>query len=198
MDTIVWTVIGTIAAILTSFGFVPQVRKMWKRRSVGDVSIVTFLQFTAGVTLWAIYGVSRGDPVIIGANVVTFVTLSIGLMLFYRYREKKAKGMIHGAVLAAQEIGVDPNLAAREAARGLVRAAAETGADVTEIAKAAVEEAVESTKAPDVQVEAKEVAASVTEGVKEATAEMGDDIVHTVRQAVSDVLARMEAEEESV
>lgn len=198
MNPIIWTVVGITAAILTSFGFVPQVRKMWKRRSVGDVSIVTFFQFTAGVTLWAIYGVSRGDPVIIVANVVTFVTLSIGLILFYRYKEKKAKGMIHGAILAAQEIGVDPNLAAREAARGLVRAAAETGADVAGIAKAAMEEAVKSTKAPAVQVEAKEVAAAVTEGVKEAVAEMGDQVVHTVKQAVSDILAGIETEDEPV
>ena len=41
MDAVVWTVIRTIAAILTSFGFVPQVRKMWRRRSVGDVSVGT-------------------------------------------------------------------------------------------------------------------------------------------------------------
>jgi len=197
MNTIVWTVIGVVAAILTSFGFVPQVRKIWKRRSVGDVSIVTFFQFTAGAILWTIYGVSRSDVVVIGANITSFITVSIGLLLYYRYRDKKAKGMIHGAVLAAQEMGIDPNVAVREAVKGLVRAAAETGANVTEIAKAAMEEAVESTRAPDVQVEAKEVAESVTEGVKEATARMGNDIVLTVSQAVLDILDGVETEEES-
>ena len=126
MDAVVWTVIGMIAAILTSFGFVPQVRKMWRRRSVGDVSVGTFFQFTAGATLWNIYGVSRSDPVVIGANVITFLTVFTGLILFYRYKEKKAKGVIHGTILGAQEIGADPILVVRESARGLIKAAAET------------------------------------------------------------------------
>jgi MtN3 and saliva related transmembrane protein len=197
MNTILWTVVGAVAAVLTSFGFVPQVRKIWKRRSVGDVSIVTFFQFTAGAILWTIYGFSRSDAVVIGANITSFITVSIGLLMYYKYRDKKAKGMIHGAVLAAQEMGIDPNVAAREAVKGLVRAAAETGANVTEIAKAAMEEAVASTRAPDVKLDAREVAASVTEGVKEATARMGNDIVLTVRQAASDILDGVETEEES-
>ena len=91
MDAIVWTMLGTIAAILTSFGFVPQVMKMWRRRSVGDVSKETFFQFTAGVSLWAIYGLSRGDLVLIIANLLTLATLVIGLGLFYRFRTIRAK-----------------------------------------------------------------------------------------------------------
>jgi len=90
MNPIVWTAVGTIAAILTSFGFVPQIRKMWQRRSVDDISIGTFFQFTAGVSLWTIYGVSRADMIIICANLVTLVILIGGLILYYRFRTAKA------------------------------------------------------------------------------------------------------------
>ena len=59
MNEIIWTAVGILAAVLTSFGFVPQVMKMWRSRSVGDVSATTFLKFSVGVTLWGANGISR-------------------------------------------------------------------------------------------------------------------------------------------
>jgi MtN3 and saliva related transmembrane protein len=85
MHFTVWTIIGIIAALLTSFSFVPQVRKMWQHRSAKDVSHVTMFQLMAGCALWLVYGISRQDPVIIGANVVAIGTLLVGLALYYRY-----------------------------------------------------------------------------------------------------------------
>ncbi len=46
---------------------------------------------TAGVTLWGIYGVSLGDLVIIGANVVTLATLIVALTLYYWTRIAMAR-----------------------------------------------------------------------------------------------------------
>jgi MtN3 and saliva related transmembrane protein len=92
-NVLLWTTVGTVAAVPTSFGFVPQVRKIWIRRSVGDVSPVTFFQFTAGAALWALYGLSRNDMVVIGANIVTLATVLAGLALYFRYRQAKAQGL---------------------------------------------------------------------------------------------------------
>lgn len=89
MDGIVWTIVGTCAAVLTSFSFVPQVRKIWRRRSVSDVSNVTMFQLTIGNTLWLVYGIARRDPVIIGANIVAITILIIGLVLYYQFRVKQ-------------------------------------------------------------------------------------------------------------
>jgi len=89
MNSIVWTIIGTVAAALTSFSFVPQVRKIWQRRSVRDVSNVTMFQLTAGNTLWLVYGIGRRDAVIIGANIIAITILIIGLALYYRFRAKE-------------------------------------------------------------------------------------------------------------
>jgi len=89
MDFSFWTIIGIIAALLTSFSFVPQVRKMWRRKSAKDVSNVTMIQMMVGSALWLIYGVSLADYVIISANIVAITTLVIGLMLYYRYDVKE-------------------------------------------------------------------------------------------------------------
>ncbi len=85
MDLTVWTIIGIIAALLTSFSFVPQVRKMWLLKSAKDVSHITMFQLLAGCSLWLIYGISLHDPVIIGANIIGVATLIIALILYYRY-----------------------------------------------------------------------------------------------------------------
>ena len=89
MNSIIWTIVGTAAAALTSFSFVPQVRKIWQRRSARDVSNVTMFQLTIGNTLWLVYGIARRDPVIIGANIVAISILIIGLILYYRFRVKE-------------------------------------------------------------------------------------------------------------
>ncbi len=80
-----WYVIGSVAALLTSFGFAPQVVKMWRTRTVRDVSPVTFLQFIAGSILWMLYGVNARDPIIIAANVVSLVIVLVGLLLYLRF-----------------------------------------------------------------------------------------------------------------
>ena len=87
-----WTITGILAASLTSFGFVPQVRKMLRRKTVGDISPLTMLQLGAGNTLWLVYGIFRDDWVIIGANVVAISIFIAGLWLYYRYRVREAKG----------------------------------------------------------------------------------------------------------
>jgi MtN3 and saliva related transmembrane protein len=88
MDFSLWTIVGIIAAALTSFAFVPQVRKMWRNRSAKDVSNVTMIQLIIGCSLWLVYGISRTDFVIIGANFIGVATLAVGVVLYYRYHVK--------------------------------------------------------------------------------------------------------------
>lgn len=80
--------IGILAAVLTTFGFVPQIIKMLKTRSARDVSIGTFLQFFIGVALWVLYGVYRHDSIIIYANSVTLITLTLAITLYFRFHKK--------------------------------------------------------------------------------------------------------------
>jgi len=83
-----WTIVGIVAALFTSFSYVPQVRKMWVRKSVEDVSHITIYQMGIGCLLWLIYGISLTDFVIIGSNVVAELIIGTALVLYYRYRVK--------------------------------------------------------------------------------------------------------------
>jgi len=80
-----WTLIGASAATLTMFSFVPQIVKSLKTRSVKDVSLITIYQLASGVFLWIIYGILRKDPVIITANIITFISLSTLLYLYFKF-----------------------------------------------------------------------------------------------------------------
>jgi len=79
------TIIGTCAATLTMFSFIPQIARALKTRSVKDVSPITLFQLSAGVLLWIIYGICRADPVIIIANAVTLLSLAVLIFLYFKY-----------------------------------------------------------------------------------------------------------------
>jgi len=52
---------------------------------VKDVSPVTLFQLSTGVLLWMIYGLYRQDPIIIIANAITLISLSILIFLYFKY-----------------------------------------------------------------------------------------------------------------
>jgi len=80
-----WTIIGATAAILTMFSFVPQIFRSLKTQSVKDVSIVTLFQLSAGNFLWLVYGIGRQDLIIIIANVITLITLTVLISLYFKF-----------------------------------------------------------------------------------------------------------------
>ena len=82
-----WTIVGAAAACLTMFGFVPQIVKVLKTRSVKDVSLVMIVQFSLGVSLWMTYGAHLKDQIILVANALTLFSLIILLFLYFRYRK---------------------------------------------------------------------------------------------------------------
>jgi MtN3 and saliva related transmembrane protein len=82
-----WDLLGIAAAMLTTFGFVPQIIKMHKTRSSKDVSIASLYQFSAGVILWTLYGFHIGDVIVIVANIISFLTLVVAIG-FYHYYQK--------------------------------------------------------------------------------------------------------------
>ena len=73
--------IGLAAAALTALSYVPQVRKAWPRHSTDDLSLKMLVALTCGLLLWIVYGISKGDWVIIGSNIVA-ASLSGSVLLF--------------------------------------------------------------------------------------------------------------------
>ncbi len=84
-----WEFVGSAAAILTMFGFVPQILKIHRTQSVADVSPFMLLQFLSGVFLWLLYGMHIGDKILIISNTVSFLSLMIAIGLYIRYKNNK-------------------------------------------------------------------------------------------------------------
>ena len=84
-----WTCIGITAALLTMFGFVPQVVKMRKTRSAEDVSGFTLIQFSIGAALWILYGTHLGDLIIVGANSISLVITLTAFVLYVKLSKDK-------------------------------------------------------------------------------------------------------------
>lgn len=90
MDTINW--IGTLAGILTTIAFIPQVAKTWKTRSAGDISLLMFLLFSGGVLLWLIYGaLLHAVPIIIANGITLSLSASILIMKVRDLRQQRRR-----------------------------------------------------------------------------------------------------------
>ena len=79
------TMIGFVAAFCTTVSYVPQVRKCWQTHSTGDLSLKMILLLAAGISLWVVYGIFRGDMVIVAANSVSL--LFIANLVFFKVKE---------------------------------------------------------------------------------------------------------------
>ncbi|MEB3178549.1 MAG: SemiSWEET transporter [Nostocaceae cyanobacterium] len=80
------TILGLIAATLTTVAFLPQMIKTWQTKSAKDVSFAMLITFITGVALWLIYGILRRDLAIILANTMILIFNCIILSLKIRYR----------------------------------------------------------------------------------------------------------------
>ena len=65
------SLIGSLAAFLTTAAFVPQAYKTIRYRATQDLSLVTFSMLLLGTLLWLVYGFYIGDLPIMVANAVT-------------------------------------------------------------------------------------------------------------------------------
>lgn len=85
-----WELVGWCAALLTMFGFVPQIFKIYRSHSVSDVSLVMLLQFSLGMFLWLLYGLYIQDPILIVSNTISFLTLLVTTGMYMKYRKNGA------------------------------------------------------------------------------------------------------------
>lgn len=82
--------IGSLAAVLTTASFVPQVWKIWRTRNVSGISLFMYAVFTSGVGLWLVYGILLGATPIIVANAITLALALLILGMRIRYRNSAA------------------------------------------------------------------------------------------------------------
>jgi len=81
-------IIGFVAALLTTFAFVPQVVKVWKSKSSKGVSVSMYLVLLLGVFLWGVYGYLIDSMSIMIANTVTGLLQVMILILILMNKNK--------------------------------------------------------------------------------------------------------------
>jgi len=85
-------VIGSVAAVLTTVAFVPQIVRTW-RQGGRDLSYGLLGLYLAGVLLWLVYGLLTGARAVVAANAAAAVMVSVNLAL-------KVRGGSRGAAAA--------------------------------------------------------------------------------------------------
>ena len=73
-------IIGSIAAVLTTVSFVPQVVKVLKERQTAGISLGMYALFTIGVAMWMVYGILIHSPPVWLANGITLALASVVLV----------------------------------------------------------------------------------------------------------------------
>ncbi len=81
------SIIGYVAAFLTTISFLPQVIRVVITKKTEDISRNMYLLLNAGVCFWLAYGFLRLDTPIIIANTITLI-FSLTILIF-KLREKK-------------------------------------------------------------------------------------------------------------
>ena len=77
---------GTLAAVLTTASFLPQVWHTFQTKDVSGISLGMYSVFTTGVACWLVYGLLLGAWPIVVANGITLALASAILLMKLRYR----------------------------------------------------------------------------------------------------------------
>ena len=88
IDGFLLTILGVSAGILILTGWVEQIYKGYKTKSMKDISKFLMMFIAAGSILWLIYGIIVVDIFIIGTNIAAIVLMFIVLVMKKRYDKK--------------------------------------------------------------------------------------------------------------
>lgn len=83
--------IGSMAGFCTTVSLTPQLYKIWRTRSAGDLSLAMFVVFGMGILLWLLFGIGVGSPSVIAANSASLALVIAILILAARYRKARDK-----------------------------------------------------------------------------------------------------------
>lgn len=93
IDGMLLTIIGTLAGVFILSGWVDQIIKGYRTKSLKDVSTYLMVLISAGASLWLIYGFVVNDVYIIGTN-ITAIGLMMAVLSMKRKYDKKNHNLI--------------------------------------------------------------------------------------------------------
>ncbi len=84
-----WKIIGIIAAICTTSGFIPQIIRGMRTKRLDDISPVMYMLLIFGLALWLSYGIHIEDMIIIVANAFGVLFSVIIITLRFKYMRQR-------------------------------------------------------------------------------------------------------------
>jgi len=82
------TILSILAATLGSLmvlASLPQIYKIFKRKSAKDISAISYSCFTINNVVWILYGIELGSYAVILSNALSAITCVIVLLGWYLY-----------------------------------------------------------------------------------------------------------------
>lgn len=93
IDENLLTILGVLAGVLILSGWVEQIIKGYKTKSLKDISKYLMILISAGAILWLVYGLVVDDVFIIGTNLAAIVLMMTVLVMKKRYEKLKIQGI---------------------------------------------------------------------------------------------------------
>ena len=92
--SMMWSILGTIAAICTTVGFLPQLIRGIKTKELNDVSPAMLTLLLVGCSLWLAYGIHLKNLIIALANGLTLLLVVAILTLRFLYKTTNANAKV--------------------------------------------------------------------------------------------------------
>lgn len=80
-------ILATIFGTIMSFAYFPQIYKIYKRKSVEDISITMYLIFFPALVIWLLYGLSINNTPLIVANLVGVIGAATIIIEYFIYKK---------------------------------------------------------------------------------------------------------------
>ena len=80
-----WELLGLLAGAITASGFLPQIYRGYKTKSLDDLSYLMLIFLTIGLSLWLLYGIHLDNIPIILANTAGVVCTTTLILMKFAY-----------------------------------------------------------------------------------------------------------------
>ena len=84
-----WKIVGIMAAVCTTIGFIPQIVRGIRTKRLDDVSPLMCMLLIVGLSLWLSYGIHIEDMIIIVANAFGVLFSTIIITLRFKYMRQR-------------------------------------------------------------------------------------------------------------
>jgi MtN3 and saliva related transmembrane protein len=79
------SVMATISSGVMAFAVLPQIIKIFRRKSAKDISALSYSFFTLGGIIWLLYGIELGSSAVIFSNILSAATSICVLVGWFLY-----------------------------------------------------------------------------------------------------------------